>query len=128
MYPDVERIARRRNPVFDFDDARYRTDCIGNLRRQFLESGFIIRKNLDLDGLWHTGEVTDQVFHELGRFDRQARNVVFDLRAQVIHYLLKSSSLTCLQADEEVALVCLVQIAAKTQTSAPGISLDLRQC
>ena len=81
--------------------------CVGDLLRGGVQLRRIVAVELDLDRLRHRGQVADQVLHQLRHLDVQARHLLLDLAADLVHHLVDRRARAVLQADEEVALCWL---------------------
>ncbi len=71
---DADGVAGDALAIDDFDDARNLADRIADLRCGTAEFRRVVAEKLDLDGLRHGGQVADQIFHELGGLDLEARH------------------------------------------------------
>ncbi|MFX6827074.1 hypothetical protein ABTH45_19390, partial [Acinetobacter baumannii] len=77
-HPHRYGIARDSQAIDNFDHAFDLADCFGDAARSLLKYCWIVAEQLDLDRLRHSGEIANQVFHQLKRFDLEARNLRFD--------------------------------------------------
>ena len=125
VHLNVERIPCRNDAIFHFDDAANFRNRIGHSRSERAQELVVVRVKFDFDGLRHAGEIADQIFHQLQKFDLKAGNMFLDLVADVVHDFFNSAARKWFQANEKIASVRFGDAAAELQSCAPGVSLHL---
>ena len=89
---NVERVACRHDSVLNLDYAANFRNRVGHSQRKRAQELFVIRIKLDLNRLWHAGEIADQIFHQLQQLDLKTGNMLFDFTANIVHHLFNSAA------------------------------------
>ncbi len=123
----MQAVAGNDYPALVLGDAAHLLDGVLDPWGGLLEQGGIVAVELDLDRLGHRREVADEVLHQLGGLDLQARNGALNLARHLVHDLLDRPPAAGLEPNEEVAGIGLGETAAELGSGPPGIGVDVRR-
>ena len=87
IHPDVEGIPRDDDAVLHVHDPGDRLNGLRHRRAQAHELGLVIGIELDFYGLRSTGQVPDQVLHQLGKLYLQSGDRMLHPHSYVVHHL-----------------------------------------
>ncbi len=122
--PDLQRVAGRDDAVID--RGRFDARDLGERGRQLLGDAAqnlrVLGAQLDHHRLAPADHVADHVAQQLMGIEVDPRHLVGDLLGDLVHHLPdRRARRGTLQADEEIALVALDQIAAQTRPGAARV-------